>query len=195
MFLRTLGVLGLGIVGASAIPRKADALVLGGAPSTSVIGVKDSTNARVNPATEDTLATIKTDTASIASSASSIAASTANIPVRGQAVMANSMPVVIASDQGPIPIAGSMSFDASSKMTVDAADSLYFLRKIVKQLEPLNTVDSANRQRVIIDGSVSLTVTLSSNAVTTVAGQGLQMYQDVARNTYANGVRTNLAFS
>jgi len=50
-----------GVVGASAIasqlvlPKKASAFVLGSSPTTGVVGVKDSANARINPATEETL--------------------------------------------------------------------------------------------------------------------------------------------
>ena len=55
LFLKTLTFVGLGVFGASLFPKKASALVMGGTPSTSVVGVKDSSNVRVNPATEDTL--------------------------------------------------------------------------------------------------------------------------------------------
>ncbi len=201
-FLRLAGLVGLGVVTAGLIPKKASALVFGSAPAASRIGIKDSNNNPINPATEDTLLLVNTsvgnvltDADSITANTASMATNTANIPAKGQAAMSASMPVTIASNQTPIPISGSMSFDAASKMTVDAADSLFYLRKIVKQLEPLATVDSANRQRITIDSSSTLTVTLSANVVTTVAGQNQQMYQDVARNTYANGVRNNLSFS
>lgn len=50
-FLKTLGVIGLGALGLSLFPKKADALVMGGTPGTSVMGVKNSSNARINPAT------------------------------------------------------------------------------------------------------------------------------------------------
>lgn len=59
-FLKTVGGVGLGVVAASLIPRSADALIMGGTPSTSVVGVKDASNIRVNPATDDTLADILT---------------------------------------------------------------------------------------------------------------------------------------
>lgn len=53
--LKAIGGVGLGVVAASFIPRSAEALVMGGTPSTSVVGVKDDTNTRINPATEETL--------------------------------------------------------------------------------------------------------------------------------------------
>ncbi len=37
------------------LPKKAKALILGSSPTTGVVGVKDSTNTRINPATEETL--------------------------------------------------------------------------------------------------------------------------------------------
>ena len=203
-FLRFAGLVGLGVAAAGLIPKKASALVFGSTPASSHIGIKDTSNNPINPATEGTLQLVNTsissvlaDEDSIKTNTASIVTNTANIPAKGQAQMSASMPVTIASNQTPIPISGSMTFDPSSKMTVDAADSLFFLRKIVKQLEPLTVVDGANRQRITIDssGAGTLTVTLSSNTVTTVAGQGMQMYQDVARNTYANGIRNNLNFS
>jgi hypothetical protein len=208
-FLKLAGVVGVGALATTLLPRKADALVFGSAPTATSTGVKNASGTRINPATEDTLAlvqgntsdidtnigTVNTNIASISSNISSINSNTANIPTKGQTTMINSMPVVIASDQPALPISGTMTFDATAKMTVDPADSLFYLRRIVKQLEPLTTVDNANRQKVFIDGSVALTVTLATTAVTTIAGQGDQMFQDVARNTYANGIRTNLAFS
>lgn len=57
-FLKILGGVGLGAVGASLIPTKASALVMGGTPSTSVTGLKNASNARINPATDDTLQTL-----------------------------------------------------------------------------------------------------------------------------------------
>lgn len=49
-FIKLAGLAGLGIAVSSAMPQKAEALVMGGTPSTSVVGVKDSTNTRVDPA-------------------------------------------------------------------------------------------------------------------------------------------------
>lgn len=54
-FLKLAGVLGLGVVAASAIPEKAQAYVMGSSPTSGVVGMKDVGNIRINPATEDTL--------------------------------------------------------------------------------------------------------------------------------------------
>lgn len=58
VFLRALGVFVLGIFATTLFPKKADALVMGSAPSSSVVGVKNAANARVSPATEETLASL-----------------------------------------------------------------------------------------------------------------------------------------
>jgi hypothetical protein len=57
-FLKAAGVAGLGVVAASMIPNKAHALVLGSSPTSGVVGVKNAANARINPATEETLDTL-----------------------------------------------------------------------------------------------------------------------------------------
>lgn len=57
-FLKTLGIAGAGVIASQLIPSKASALVMGSAPTSSVVGLKNSSNVRVNPATEDTLSTL-----------------------------------------------------------------------------------------------------------------------------------------
>lgn len=54
-FLKAAGIAGAGLVGSLLIPEKADALIMGSSPTTGVVGVKNSANARINPATEETL--------------------------------------------------------------------------------------------------------------------------------------------
>jgi hypothetical protein len=55
LFLKLLVGAGVGVMTATLWPKKAEALVMGGAPVTSVVGVKNASNTTVNPATEDTL--------------------------------------------------------------------------------------------------------------------------------------------
>ncbi len=54
-FLKALGVAGLGLAATQLLPKKAEALVMGSTPSASVVGVKNGSNTRINPATEETL--------------------------------------------------------------------------------------------------------------------------------------------
>lgn len=49
-FIKLAGIVGAGVVASQLLPSKAEALVMGGTPSTSVVGVKDSSNTRVDPA-------------------------------------------------------------------------------------------------------------------------------------------------
>jgi hypothetical protein len=202
LFLKTVGIIGAGAVGASMLPKRADALVMGGTPATSVVGLKNDANLRINPATETTLALIQ--------------AKTDNIPAKGQALADASTPVVLPVAQitaltPPAAITGFATAvkqsDGSQKTSiVDSTgstispvgdDSILYLRRMVKLMESNATVDAGNRQRVSIDAvgtGVSLAVT-STITLATIAGQNQQMYQDVARNAYANGIRANLTWS
>lgn len=57
-FLKMASIAGLGAVALSVIPKKAEAYVMGSTPASNVVGIKDASNTRVNPATEETLLTI-----------------------------------------------------------------------------------------------------------------------------------------
>jgi len=55
-FLKIAGVAGAGLVASQILsPHKASALVMGSSPTTGVVGIKNAANARINPATEETL--------------------------------------------------------------------------------------------------------------------------------------------
>lgn len=198
MFLKVAGAAGLGLAASALFPKGAEAYVAGSTPTSNVVGIKNIANTKINPATEDgNLATIAT-----------------NIPAKGQANMAGSMPVVIASNQTAIPVSGSFTVDSvgikdatDTKISPFSEDSVVYLRRIVKLMESQGTVDTGNRQRITIDAlggaavtttvpvSGTVTATVASTVITTLAGQNQQMYQDVARNAYANGIRQNLIFS
>jgi len=57
-FLKTAVIAGVGIVGSLLLPKKASALIMGSSPTTGVVGVKDSANARIDPATEATVSSL-----------------------------------------------------------------------------------------------------------------------------------------
>lgn len=57
-FLKVAGVVGAGIIASQVSPKKAHALIMGSSPTTGVVGVKDSTNVRINPATEETASSL-----------------------------------------------------------------------------------------------------------------------------------------
>jgi hypothetical protein len=104
---------------------------------------------------------------------------------KGQNNNANSSPVTISSDQ-----------IGNNQLATE--ESLILLRRIVKLLESNAVVDSANRQRMVVEALPTLasvtTVSTVSN-IGTVAGHGLQQFVDIARNAYANGIRSKLNFS
>ncbi len=58
MFMKVAGATGLGLVAATLFPRGTDAYVSGSTPTSNVVGLKDGTNARINPATEETLSAL-----------------------------------------------------------------------------------------------------------------------------------------
>lgn len=55
MFLKVAGVAGLGLAASALFPKGAEAYVAGSTPTSNVVGIKDSTNTRINPATDETL--------------------------------------------------------------------------------------------------------------------------------------------
>lgn len=59
-FLKVAGVAGAGLAASLLLPKKADAFIMGSSPTTGVVGVKNSTNTRINPATEETVSTLAT---------------------------------------------------------------------------------------------------------------------------------------
>jgi hypothetical protein len=164
--------------------------------------IKNILNQKINPATQGTLASIKTDadsivtnTAAIVTNTASLQTNTANIPTQGWKAGAAATPIALASNQPTLPVSGKMTFTpASTPMIENEADSIFYLRKILKQLVPKATVDSANRQRIVIDGSTDMTLN-TTTVVTAVASEGLQKYQDVARDAFARGIRSKLQFS
>lgn len=55
LFLKLLGLTGLGFLGSVLLPKRAEALVFGSTPASNVVGLKSAANARISPATEETL--------------------------------------------------------------------------------------------------------------------------------------------
>lgn len=55
MFLKIASIAGLGVAASAILPKQASAYVTGSTPTSNVVGLKDDTNNRINPATEETL--------------------------------------------------------------------------------------------------------------------------------------------
>ena len=86
-------------------------------------------------------------------------------------------------------------------LTPASEESIQYLKKIVQLLTPSSIQDSAQRQRIVVEGTTSITgtVTVNSTAVTNLAALGgvdpRFQFTDAARLTYAQGIRRNLQFS
>lgn len=85
-------------------------------------------------------------------------------------------------------------------------ESIQYLKKIVQLLTPLSVQDSAQRQRVVVEGTALVqgnggtisTVTTVSSVSNIAAYGGVDprfQFTDAARLTYAQGIRRNLTFS
>lgn len=78
--------------------------------------------------------------------------------------------------------------------------TLILLRRLVKLVESNAVVDSANRQKVTVEGATITSGTIStvSSVSNIVASGGVDTryhLMDQARNTYANGIRRSLNWS
>lgn len=60
LFLKVAGVTGLGLIASSVFPKNAKAYVAGSTPTSNVVGVKNASNTRINPATEETVSALIT---------------------------------------------------------------------------------------------------------------------------------------
>lgn len=60
LFLKAAGVAGLGLAATALFPKSADAYVTGSTPTSNVVGLRDDSNTRINPATEETLSSLAT---------------------------------------------------------------------------------------------------------------------------------------
>lgn len=240
-FLKLAGVVGVGALATTLLPRKADALVFGSNPGPTSTGVKNASGTQINPATEDTLATIKAQTnlltfdagsnpanlkvnvAAIASGADIGIQNASNVTINPatQETLAAINAVtsqmqftggaLLTSVGGTGNIVG-LKDTTSTQVNPATDDSLVYLRRMVKLMESQAAVDSSNRQRVTVDAFGAVTtgtgvsgagiprVTVSSDSsitttISTLNGWSDQMFQDPARNAYANGIRYNLVFS
>ncbi len=57
-FLKVAGIAGASLAASLLLPKKAEALIMGSSPTTGVVGVKNAANTRINPATQETVATL-----------------------------------------------------------------------------------------------------------------------------------------
>lgn len=84
-----------------------------------------------------------------------------------------------------------LQLEDSTGAVIDPAteEGIILLRRLVQMLAPIATQDIAQRQRIVIEGTTYI------QNVQTFGGIDYR-YQamDIARNTFANGIRPNLTF-
>jgi hypothetical protein len=102
---------------------------------------------------------------------------------------------------------GNVSQDNPMPTEAQRTDALLaMMQRIVKVCETLQVVDVSQRQRIVIDAitggltlaTVSTVSTVSSvtnvAAQTSLAGMDREMYKNIAKQSYSQGVRANLKF-
>ena len=211
-FLKLAGVLGLGVMAASALPQKAQAYVLGSSPTSGVVGVKNTANTRIDPATEGgNLATIAGKDFATQTTLALIKTNSDKFNFDG-----TDLKVVNTGGGGGGGATEVGILDkTNTQINPVTEDSVILLRRMVKLMESQATVDVANRQRITVDawgagvllgtGTSASTprVALATDAtlgtvtnVTTIGSYAAQqMYGDVAHDVYANALRRHLTFS
>jgi len=84
LFLKFLGVAGLGFVGSLLLPKRADAYVFGSTPTSSVVGVKNESDVRINPATVESVQALAIGQGITKVSASLAASGNVLVPTAGK---------------------------------------------------------------------------------------------------------------
>jgi hypothetical protein len=201
MFMKVAGVAGIGLAAGALFPKSAEAYVAGSTPTSNVVGSKDASNVRINPAKEDgNLATIAGKDFATQTTLAAMKAKTDQLTFDG------SNNLLTASTGGASEV--NLKDTTDTQINPATEDSMMLLRRILRQVDSLGVVDSAQRQKVTIDsitGSLTLgtittvgtvsTVTSATNLVALGGVDGRYLYIDTARNASANGIRNNLLFS
>lgn len=217
MFLKLASVVGIGAAGSLLLPKKASALVFGSSPASNAVGIKNSSNTRIDPATEATALSVKTATEGTKTAADSIKTNTDTLVTNSNKFTFSDGSLLVSSSGTTAEVVG-LKDSQDTRINPATDDALVLLRRMVKLMESQATVDTANRQRVTVDAwgtSVSTgtgtstgvprvalatdstvgTVTSVTNVATIGSYQTQQMFGDVAHGVYANAIRRNLVFS
>lgn len=214
-FLKLAGMVGLGAAGSLLLPKKADALVFGSTPTSNVVGVKDSSDVRINPAKETggNLATVKTNTDPlVASGGGGYIRQDSNATIAREtggnlASIKTNTDKFTFDGNNQLLTAGSFSDAAATSVGSAVNDQgLWMLRKIVTLLKPLGMTTGAQSNRLSIDVNAITTLPTLTN-VTTVATvssvtnlvnignvNAFSLMKDTSRNAYANGIRGQISF-
>src|SRR3989344_2211479 len=118
-FLRVAGIAAAAGVIALVSPRKAQALIMGSSPTTGVVGVKDSAEARINPATEETVSSLATE----ATAATLLKTTDLTLDAGSLQVKVTSLPTGSSSFSDSGDVAKSALVDANRHVQVDVLSS------------------------------------------------------------------------
>lgn len=191
-FLKLLGGASVGAAVLSLIPSKAQAYIIGSSPTAGIVGVKNSSNVGVNPATEDgnlatltakdfatetTLNTLKDKdfatqtTLATRASESTLSAIKANSDKFLFDVSGN---LLTASTGGGVASAVTVKDTTNTQINPATDESIIYLRRMVKLMESQAVVDNQMRQKITIDSlgggtAVTTTIPVSGTITATVA--------------------------
>lgn len=201
LFLKVAGVAGLGLAASALFPKSSEAYVSGSTPTSNVVGMKNIANDKINPATEDTLATLATETTLglIKNQSDKLTFDGSNnLLTKGSVSVSN--------------IANSQINPATEESLVNVGQSvndqsIWMLRKIITLLKPLGMTTGAGSNRLSVDVISGGTVTIGSGTVTNVTTvatltnlvnignvNSFSLMKDSARNAYANSIRSKISF-
>jgi len=113
-FLKVAGIAGAGLVVSQLSPNKAHALIMGSSPTTGVVGVKNSTNTRINPATEETASSLLNKVSDLTFDTGSLQVKVTSLPAAGSGSF---------SDSGGVDKKGRVD-DTTRHVYVDVKDSV-----------------------------------------------------------------------
>lgn len=89
--------------------------------------------------------------------------------------------------------------DQNQEINPAQDETLILLRKLLQMATSLTVVDSAQRQRVVVESNANIstvsTVSAVSNLATMAGVDSRQHFQDMGRNMFANAIRSKLEFS
>jgi len=130
----------------------------------SVVGIKDTTNTTINPATDETI-----------------------MYLRRMVKLMESQATVDAFNRQRVAI--------SEVYSTGASVALQTPRVTVANDSSIILAAGTNSIGYLATGTNSIGNIATVAAMTTLAGQNQQMYQDPARNAFANGIRQNLSWT
>lgn len=86
VFLRALSLFVFGALATTLFPKRADAIVMGSTPGSSVVGSKNASNVRINPATEETVASLLVGNAVLKKTTTLASSGTVHTPASGKKI-------------------------------------------------------------------------------------------------------------